>query len=297
MRHRSTNVTPGIADERSHAPHLALTGRILHISDLHVGQTTDSGPLAALRELSTGLDPEVLVVTGDLAHRGRRAELERAHEMLLSFGLPLVAVPGNHDLPYRFPARFTRSTGEWERVFGTTEPVYASQRLTLVGLNSVRPWRLEGGALPSSELERVAHELAGAAPGSVGIAALHHHLAAPPWRAAHKRPLRDRDSVLRVLASAGVELVLSGHVHQSAAAERREFEVLIDDEIHPVVLATAAGFGRPRPRRRGEAIGFNLYEAEPEAISVATWSWSSGAFHLVARRTFHRGTHSAATVA
>jgi 3',5'-cyclic AMP phosphodiesterase CpdA len=273
-----------------------LTGRILHLSDLHVGRTTELGPLEALRKLSSELNPEVVVVTGDLAHRGRRAELEQARDMIVSLGLPLVAVPGNHDLPYRFPARFTRPTADWERVFGTTESGYASERLTVVGLNSARPWRHEGGAITSRELERVARELAGAAPGSLRIAALHHHLANPPWRAAHKRPVHDRDSVLRALASAGVELVLSGHVHQSAVAERREFEVLLDEGSRPIVLATTAGFGRPRPRRRGEAIGFNLYEPLPESISVGTWSWSADAFSLVAERTFQRATQSAPTI-
>ena len=118
--------------------------------------------------------------------------------------------------------------------------------------------------------------------------ALHHHLAAPPWRAAHKRPVRKRDLVLQRFASAGVELVLSGHVHQSAVAERREFEVVEDGQRKSIVLATAAGFGRPRPERRGEALGFNFYEFDQESISVVTWSWSGGQFTEVGRRTFQR---------
>jgi hypothetical protein len=94
--------------------------------------------------------------------------------------------------------------------------------------------------------------------------------------------------VLQRLASAGVELVLSGHVHQSSVAERREFEVVEHDEHSSLVLATAAGFGRPRPERRGEALGFNVYESDPATISVVTWSWSGGAFAEVGRRTFQR---------
>ena len=56
-----------------------------------------------------------------------------------------------------------------------------------------------------------------------------------------------------------------------------------------IVLATAAGFGRPRPDRRGEALGFNFYEFDPRSISVVTWSWSGGTFAEVGRRTFQRG--------
>src|SRR6185436_7789886 len=106
----------------------AVTGRILHISDLHLGRGATVEPLTAMRELLPRLAPEVLVVTGDLTHRGRRPELELARELLVSLDLPLLAVPGNHDIPYALPTRFTRTRAEWERVFGTAEPVYTSER-------------------------------------------------------------------------------------------------------------------------------------------------------------------------
>ena len=136
-----------------------MTGRMLHISDLHLGHATAPEPLERLRELIPDLDPEILVVTGDLTHRGRPAELERARELLESLGLPLLAVPGNHDIPYVFPTRFTRTREAWERVFGTAEPVYTSERLAIVGMNSVRPWRQQGGALESSQLDGLAPKL------------------------------------------------------------------------------------------------------------------------------------------
>ena len=66
------------------------------------------------------------------------------------------------------------------------------------------------GALETSQLARATSKLERAHEGALRVAVLHHHLAAPPWRAARKRPLRDRDEVLRSLAVAGVELVLGG---------------------------------------------------------------------------------------
>ena len=212
-----------------------------------------------------------------------------ARELLESLSLPLLAIPGNHDIPYVFPKRFTRTREAWDLVFGTAQPVYISERLAIIGMNSVRPWRHQGGALDSSQLDLLAPKLEDVLPGALRTVALHHHLAAPPWRAAHKRPVRKRDLVLQRLASAGVELVLGGHVHQSAVAERREFEVVEGNQRRSIVLATAAGFGRPRPERRGEALGFNFYEFDQDSISVATWSWSgAGAFAEVGRRRFVR---------
>jgi 3',5'-cyclic AMP phosphodiesterase CpdA len=46
--------------------------------------------------------PELIAVTGDLTHRGRRREHERAATFLRGFGKPLLVVPGNHDIPYTF---------------------------------------------------------------------------------------------------------------------------------------------------------------------------------------------------
>ena len=201
----------------------------------------------------------------------------------------MLAVPGNHDIPYTFPARFTRTYVEWERVFGATEPVYASESLHVVGACSVRPWRQQSGALSEEKLGRIEAALSLAPAGALRVVALHHHLAAPPWRAARKRPLKDRDRVLARLAAAGAELVAAGHVHQGAVAERREFEALEDGRAGSVVLATVPGLGRPRPRRRGEARGVNVYETDAASLTVTTFAWDGDAFAETGRRTFRRG--------
>ena len=265
-----------------------MTARILHVSDLHVGRREAPEPISALQGLAAQLGPELVLATGDLAHRGKHAELERARDILEGLGFPVLAIPGNHDIPYTFPARFTRPFEDWERVFGPPEQEFTSERLVAVGLNSVRPWRQQGGGLAPSQLEQLAAQLAQAPAGALRVVALHHHLAAPPWRAARKRPLRARDRVLQALAEAGAELVAGGHVHQAAIAERREFEVLEDGHAASLVLATAPGLSRPRPRRRGEALGFNLYEWDAASVAVVTWAWDGRAFDEVGRRSFAR---------
>jgi 3',5'-cyclic AMP phosphodiesterase CpdA len=263
--------------------------RILHVSDFHIGHREALEPLHALPELVARLEPELLVATGDLSHRGRREQLERAAELLRGVGVPLFAVPGNHDIPYTFPARFTRTFDHWTHVFGDPEPVYSSASLVVVGLNSVRPWRQQGGALDDDQLDPVAARLRDGAAGAFRVVALHHHLAAPPWPAKRKKPVQDRDRVLQALADAGTELVLAGHVHQAAFAERREFEAPGDDARASLVLATVAGLGRPRPYRKGEACGVNVYELGADALVATAYSWQQNAFAEIGRRTFVRG--------
>ncbi len=245
-------------------------------------------PLAALGQLIADLQPELLVATGDMAHRGRRTELKTAATLLRGLGLPFLAVPGNHDIPFTLPARFSRTFTEWEGVFGTTEPVHTSDGLVVVGLNSVRPWRQQGGAVADDRLTHGMARLQEGSPEALRMVALHHHLAAPPWRAARKRPLSHRNDVLRTLVAAGAELVVGGHVHQGGIAERREFKVLEEGPRRALVLATAPGLGRPRPKRRDEARGLNVYEADAESLTVRTYAWNGQALLEVGRRTFAR---------
>ena len=89
---------------------------------------------------------------------------------------------------------------------------------------------------------------------------------------------------------AGAELILGGHVHQASIAERREFEALDGARGRSLVLATAPGFSRVRPDRRGEALGFNLIETDAETLAVVTHAWDGTQFATVGRRSFSRLT-------
>jgi 3',5'-cyclic AMP phosphodiesterase CpdA len=262
--------------------------RILHVSDLHFGKREDPAVVVGLHTLVEQLAPDLVVATGDLTHRGRRPEHERAAATLRSLGPAVVAVPGNHDIPYAFPARFTKPWTEFERLWETTEPLVVGEGICVVGLNSVRPWRHQSGGLPDGQLARAAERLAGAPEGTLRVVALHHQLIGAPWRT-RKRPVARRNHVLAALLDAGAELILSGHTHQAAVAERHEFEVW-SPEQPGVTVSTAPGFGQPRPHRRGEARGVVAYEAEPTELRAQTYVWRGGEWGLTAVRRFPRGT-------
>jgi 3',5'-cyclic AMP phosphodiesterase CpdA len=259
---------------------------LLHVSDLHTGTHEEPDVERALAGLVERTQPQLVVASGDLAHRGRRAQLERGAALLRSLGPPVLAVPGNHDLPYT-PARFVRPWAEFERVWETTEPTVALPGLHAIGLNSARPFRQQGGSLSGVQLERAAERLGAAEPGALRVAVLHHHLLGAPWRAAHKRPVSRRNRVLRALIDAGADLILAGHIHQAAVSERHEFEV-VGDEARTAVVAIAPGLGRPRPRRLGEARGVHVHAADTEGIVVRTFRWSRGDWTLAAERRFVR---------
>jgi 3',5'-cyclic AMP phosphodiesterase CpdA len=261
---------------------------ILHLSDLHTGTREDPQVEAALAALTARVAPELIIASGDLTHRGRRSEHERAARLLRSLGPPVLAVPGNHDIPYSFPARFTRPWAEFERAWGSVEPTFASPALHLVGLNSVRPYRHQSGALGTAQLRRAAERLGAAADGAYRVVVLHHHMLGAPWRAAHKRPVSRRNHVLHALVTAGADLILAGHIHQAAVSERHEFEV-VDGDVRATVVSIAPGLGQPRPNRLGEARGLHVYEVDERTLTVSTHIWRGGDWGLTARRTFPRG--------
>jgi 3',5'-cyclic AMP phosphodiesterase CpdA len=264
-----------------------VSTRILHVSDLHTGTREDPEVERALAALIERAAPTLLVATGDLTHRGRRDQHERAARFLKAFGLPIVAIPGNHDIPYRFPARFTSTFREFERLWGTTEPDFTSGELHVVGLNTVRPWRHQSGGLGDRNLARAAERLAQAPEGTVRVVILHHHLLGAPWRS-RKKPVARRNHVLESLVDAGAELILAGHIHQAAVSERRDFVVAAGGE-RGVVVAIAPGLGQPRPDRLGEARGLHVHDVRADRVVVQTYIWRELDWGLTAERTFPRG--------
>jgi 3',5'-cyclic AMP phosphodiesterase CpdA len=261
--------------------------RLLHVSDLHFGAQDAPRAKHGLQALIERTAPALVVATGDLTHRGRPDQQAAAAAFLRSLGPPVLAIPGNHDIPYTFPARFTRTFAEFERQWETTEPVFRSPALHVVGLNSVRPWRHQSGGISDAQLFRARELLVEAPEGALRVVALHHHLIGAPWRS-RKKPVSRRSHVLAALVDSGAELILAGHIHQGAVSERHEFEVISGD-ARGVVISIAPGLGQPRPNRRGEARGLHVYECDADTIHVQTYVWRDDDWGLTAVRRFARG--------
>jgi 3',5'-cyclic AMP phosphodiesterase CpdA len=264
-----------------------VSSTILHVSDLHFGARNgldDPGLEHAIGELVTRVSPDLVVASGDLTHRGRREEHQAAASYLRALGPPLLVVPGNHDIPTLPPGRMTHPFAEFERCWETITPTFSTPELVVVGACSVAPWGYQRGHL--DDVAGVEARLRESPVGAFRVVALHHQLLGAPWRNT-KLPLAGRTDVLGRLASAGAELVLSGHIHQAAIAERREFEVVAGDG-GACVLATAPGLGRPRPSRPFEARGVLVHRADASSISVETLVWRDEAWALAGTRVFTR---------
>jgi 3',5'-cyclic AMP phosphodiesterase CpdA len=270
-----------------------VAARVLHLSDLHYGAGDDDAIERGAPALVERFEPELVIASGDLSHRGHEDQLARASRFLRALGPPVLAIPGNHDIPYTFPARFTRAFREFERQWQTTEPTYSSPTLHVIGLNSVRPWRHQSGGVRASELVRAEERLRDAAAGAFQIVVLHHHMIGAPWRS-RKKPVARRNNVLGALVAAGADLIVAGHIHQAAVSERHEFEISRGGEPG-VVVSVAPGLGQPRPKRQGEARGVHVYEIEDACLSIQTYIWRDTEWALTATRLFPRGREPLST--
>jgi 3',5'-cyclic AMP phosphodiesterase CpdA len=263
-----------------------VAARVLHVSDLHFGAGRDAEIELGLAALVERVEPALIVASGDLTHRAKRDQHENAARFLRSLGPPVLAVPGNHDIPWSL-RRLTGPFTEFEHVWQTTEPLFESDSLQVVGLNSVRPWRHQSGGIRSAQIGHARELFDAGAPGALRVAVLHHHLIGAPWRS-RKKPVSKRNTVLAGLVDAGAELILAGHIHQAAVSERHEFEVVAGDS-RAVTVSVAPGLGQPRPSRRGEARGVHTYTVSTERIEVETSIWQPEGWTVTAVRRFSRG--------
>ena len=92
--------------------------RIAHLSDLHFGRHDDEIVTGLLRALKA-IAPDIYVISGDLTQRARRAQFAAAKafvDELRATGLPVIVVPGNHDVPlYDVARRFMRPLNRFRR--------------------------------------------------------------------------------------------------------------------------------------------------------------------------------------
>lgn len=183
--------------------------RILHLSDLHFGHEREA-LVEPLLDRVNAARADLVVVTGDLTHRARSVQFARASAFLRRIEAPLLAVPGNHDIPlYRLADRMTRPFRRWQHAIAhNLEPVGHVGAVRVQGLNSVDPMAWQRGLITPAQVARV---IAGTQPDCINIAALHHPMQQRPQ--VDKALMRGAPEALARFETGGLHLVLTGHLH------------------------------------------------------------------------------------
>jgi 3',5'-cyclic AMP phosphodiesterase CpdA len=258
---------------------------ILQISDTHFGTETPAVVEALLR-LAGELCPDLLVLSGDVTQRARASQFRAAADFLKRMPVPhRLVLPGNHDIPlYNLLGRIFSPYGNFQRSFGSDlEPVFESQDLLVVGVNTTRPTRHTVGEVSPRQIEAVVRRLKGASVEQLRVVVAHQ-----PVRATRdsdvKNLLRNRQSAVHAWALAGADLILGGHVHLPHVRPLREVHEL-PRPVWSVLAGTAVSH-----RVRGDvpnSVNLIRYrkEDEPRNCTVERWDYDGhGAFVLFERQ-------------
>jgi hypothetical protein len=186
--------------------------RIVHLTDLHFGlERAELVP--PLHEAILACHPDLVVVSGDLTQRARRGQFAQAMGFMRDLRLPVMVIPGNHDVPlYNLFARFLDPFGGFRRGAATDlTPMVQTGRLRLFGMNTADPFSWRRGIARKAEVDRVIRALRAGPPDAVNILVCHHPLEEPPGF--ERGETQGAAEAMTRLADAGLHLVLSGHLH------------------------------------------------------------------------------------
>ena len=233
----------------------------------------DHSVLAAAAKDIIGVNPDAVVVTGDLTQLGLPSEYEQVRSWLPTLGDParVTLVPGNHDLTCAdSPAKTRERWSPW-MPSGTTRDgrdafpsVRRQGKLALIGLSSARPsWPLLAtGSLGPQQLERLDSVLQETgSKGCFRVVFLHHPL--NDDLVGRRKRLTDSADLREVLDRRGVELVLHGHAHRSVRTE----EIIHGQQVPVIGAPSVSEVHKGRAR-------YNLYRL---ARSAAGWDFEVSA--------------------
>ena len=233
--------------------------RLFHVSDLHFGRE-DKAAIRWFADLVRSEKPDAVVCTGDLTMRARKHEFAAAADWLQSLSVPVTVEPGNHDLPYFNPlARLLNPYRRYQAVEAMIERPLDLPGALIVPLKTTARLQfrnLSWGRVSRSGLKTALEILAEKPAGSVAIIACHHPLIRTGFTG-HGDTHGGADA-LALLAEAGADAVLSGHVHDA-------FDVAHHEAGRVVRLI---GSGTLSERLRSTRPSFNELRVEAGKLEV-----------------------------
>lgn len=256
-----------------------------HLSDLHFGRI-DAPVLAALKDYFNRAHVDEVIVTGDLTQSGRRREFAEAALFFDMLKQRATIIPGNHDAPvYNLWQRFVTP---WKRfrdsLHRDPEPVTLAKNFVFVGLNSATRMRLSldwsTGRLSSKQVSKALNTFQDSRAGRLNILGIHHPFFPEPEAGSAGRAVIPRaPHILERLVHAGVDILMTGHVHQGRV---RSVEV----GERKIILSQAGTASSTRTR--GETPSFNVIEAEGDILHTRIIRFAGEHFEPEKTRSFAR---------
>ncbi len=249
---------------------------IVHVSDPHFGDAADLRKIAGVENLVPDLEPDVVVISGDLTLRARHGEYQAARMFVheLERTAPVYVLPGNHDVQWWWrpliPFAPAAQYAKFPEYFGPalTPTMDLTEGIVTGALTSHGiAWRsltlrlrdiAVKGYLPRVEMRRVAGVFDRARPEQARVLVTHHNvlrgevsqrMGLAHWQRAHRR-----------IVESGADVVLCGHDHE------HQIDVLEG------VVVSCAGTISARSQE-GQPSAFHRVCVDDDAIQVELYVW------------------------
>lgn len=242
--------------------------KLIQISDIHFGKEHPGAVKAAADYISKS-DADVLVVCGDLTQRGKRVEFDAAAQWLGRFELPIICVPGNHDVPLlNIADRAIRPFSRYDQFLDAYSRPLNVKGYELVGYNTARGWQARKnwaeGSVDLDDLDELMDDN-----GDADIFICHHPFLPLPHAPLKTRTKRGQAGVER-LSRSKAKLALVGHVHAPSWTVRKT--------EHGQYVEISCG--TLSERLRDVPPSFNVVELREGEISLTVLVYEDGAFSI-----------------
>ncbi|HEY0942202.1 MAG TPA: metallophosphoesterase [Steroidobacter sp.] len=253
---------------------------LLQISDTHFG-TEQTLVMAALLRLASELQPSLVILSGDVTQRARRAQFDAARSFFDRIARQaLIAIPGNHDIPlFNVIARMFHPYAGFERVFGPDlEPEWQDEQLMVLAVNTTRPSRHKDGEVSAEQIQRVSRRLATATREQLRIVVTHQPVHVLRDSETHNR-LHGHREAIKAWSDAGADIIMGGHIHLPYIAPLHEDHADVHRRCWVVQAGTAVS---SRIRARHPNSVNVISRADPKTVFAERWDYSAE------RDQFHR---------
>ena len=239
------------------------------------------------------LSPDVIVVSGDLTQRAKRQQFEEARQFFDRFGdIPMLIIPGNHDVPlWRVAERLANPHGLYREIIcPDLNPVLEVGNTVLVGLDSTAPRRsISNGRLDLAQLRHSAEVFSRVAPEKVRIVVAHHQFA-PGHDKVMDVPMPRAKRAIEYFVEHRVEMILGGHLHRSYIGNSLDFYPGHRRDRGVVIVQCGTTTSRRGKGRERDENTLNLIEIGEDTLAIYHYLYFEDAdrFNPISEHVFPR---------
>jgi 3',5'-cyclic AMP phosphodiesterase CpdA len=257
-----------------------MPARIAHLSDIHFG-AHDPKVVAATEAWLQMRQPDLVIISGDFTQRARIAQFREASayiNRLRAMGFPVLAVPGNHDVPlYDVARRFMAPLDRYKRYIDSDLcPWFESDSVAVLGINTARSLTIKDGRINHDQMDMIRERFDKVAADKTRILVTHHPLFAMPIGKGSElsEAVGQHDDAVEAMTAAGIHVALAGHFHRTYAEAASKMT-----EKTGSALVIQAGTATSTRFRNNEQQSFNwLHVHHHNDLELQVVAWDGNGF-------------------